>query len=47
VLETLPWADFLSTQVANYEYNPAIGILLDQLQIRRSRSEASTRARSG
>lgn len=35
VLETMPWTDFLSTQVANYEYNPATGILLDQLQIRR------------
>ncbi len=26
--------DFLSTRVGNYQYNPFLGVLLDQLQIR-------------
>jgi hypothetical protein len=25
--------DFLSTRVTNYQYNPFLGVLLDQLQI--------------
>ncbi|MGH3181570.1 MAG: hypothetical protein ACRDOE_06660 [Streptosporangiaceae bacterium] len=26
--------DFLSARMANYQYNPLLGVLLDQLQIR-------------
>jgi ABC-type transport system substrate-binding protein len=44
VTSAAPWVplatqnnvDFLSDQVTNYQYNPFFGILLDQLQIRRS-----------
>ena len=33
-LVNLTWADYLSARVSNYQYNPAVGILLDQLYIR-------------
>jgi hypothetical protein len=35
-LANLNNVDFLSARVTNYQYNPFFGILLDQLQIRRS-----------
>jgi YVTN family beta-propeller protein len=35
-LATLNNVDFLSDRVTNYQYNPFFGILLDQLQIRKS-----------
>jgi peptide/nickel transport system substrate-binding protein len=34
VLANLTNVDFLSSRVTNYEYNPAVGVLLDQLVIR-------------
>jgi hypothetical protein len=35
VLVNLTEADFLSSRVTNYQYNPAVnGVLLDQLEIR-------------
>jgi YVTN family beta-propeller protein len=34
ILADLNNVDFLSTRVSNYQYNPFLGILLDQLQIR-------------
>jgi peptide/nickel transport system substrate-binding protein len=33
-LANLNNVDFLSTRVTNYQYNPFLGVLLDQLQIR-------------
>ena len=33
-LANLNNADFLSARVTNYQYNPFLGVLLDQLQIR-------------
>jgi hypothetical protein len=33
ILVDLSLADFLSTRVTNYEYNPAVGVPLDQLVI--------------
>jgi peptide/nickel transport system substrate-binding protein len=33
-LFTPQWADFVSKRVGNYQYNPAWGILLDQLWVR-------------
>ena len=33
-LATLNNVDFLSARVTNYQYNPFLGVLLDQLQIR-------------
>jgi peptide/nickel transport system substrate-binding protein len=33
VLANLTTVDFVSSRVANYQYNPAFGVLLDQLQI--------------
>jgi peptide/nickel transport system substrate-binding protein len=46
VMYTAPWVtlatlnniDFLSTRVTGYQYNPFLGVLLDQLQIRPGRS---------
>jgi YVTN family beta-propeller protein len=37
VLANLTLVDFLSSGVTNYEYNPAFGVLLDQLEIRQGR----------
>ena len=34
-LVNLSWVDFLSTRVTNYQYNPASGLLLDQLNVRK------------
>ena len=34
VLANLNNVDFLSARVTNYQYNPFMGVLLDQLQIR-------------
>jgi peptide/nickel transport system substrate-binding protein len=34
VLANLTTVDFVSSRVTNYQYNPAFGVLLDQLQIR-------------
>jgi YVTN family beta-propeller protein len=34
ILANLNNVDFLSTRVTNYQYNPFLGVLLDQLQIR-------------
>ena len=31
---SLRFADFTSTRVGDYQYNPALGILLDQLWVR-------------
>ena len=33
-LANLNNVDFLCTRVTNYQYNPFLGVLLDQLQIR-------------
>ena len=34
ILANLNNVDFLSTRITNYQYNPFMGVLLDQLQIR-------------
>ena len=34
ILANLNNVDFLSARVTNYQYNPFLGVLLDQLQIR-------------
>jgi ABC-type transport system substrate-binding protein len=39
--------DFLSARVTNYQYNPFFGILLDQLQIRKSLWTISPQAALG
>ena len=44
ILANLNNIDFLSARVTNYQYNPFMGVLLDQLQIRPRR--ASTRPHS-
>ena len=44
ILANLNNVDFLSARVTNYQYNPFMGVLLDQLQIRPRR--ASTRPHS-
>lgn len=33
VLANLATVDFVSSRIRNYQYNPAFGVLLDQLQI--------------
>jgi YVTN family beta-propeller protein len=38
ILANLNNIDFLSTRVTNYQYNPFLGVLLDQLQIRPHRT---------
>ena len=38
ILANLTNVDFLSARVTNYQYNPFLGVLLDQLQIRPSRA---------
>ena len=41
ILANLNNVNFLSAQVTNYQYNPFLGILLDQLQIRRPQSPSA------
>ena len=41
ILANLNNVHFLSAQVTNYQYNPFLGILLDQLQIRRPQSPSA------
>ena len=36
--------DFLSARITNYQYNPFLGVLLDQLQIRPQRSSPQSRS---
>jgi hypothetical protein len=35
-LEVPNEVDFMSARVANYQYNPVFGVLLDQLSVRRN-----------
>jgi ABC-type oligopeptide transport system substrate-binding subunit len=44
ILANLNNIDFLSTRVTNYQYNPFLGVLLDQLQIRPSQRSPRTQA---
>ncbi|MGO8884306.1 MAG: hypothetical protein ACLPUO_13590 [Streptosporangiaceae bacterium] len=43
-LANLNHIDFLSARIANYQYNPFLGVLLDQLQIRPPRSSPQSRS---
>jgi YVTN family beta-propeller protein len=45
-LANLNNVDFLSARVTNYQYNPFLGVLLDQLQIRSRRSGSRLQATS-
>ncbi len=36
--------DFPSARVTNYQYNPFLGVLLDQLQMRPQRSSRQSRS---
>jgi YVTN family beta-propeller protein len=52
VTDAAPWVtltnlnniDFLSARITNYQYNPFLGVLLDQLQIRPQRSSPQSRS---